>query len=509
MYSKQVNRQYHTPNYTGQRALGEAFSEELPPDWVTALDAWLPWAPVALVQQRLQSGELTTRQLAAYFLGRIRRLAPLNAVGELNLDVWELAGQLDDERRSGALRGPLHGIPVLLKDNISTGDRMHTTAGAAVLEHFQAGADAFIAQRLRAAGALILGKTNLSEWANFMTSSSANGFSVLGGQVRNPYGKFDVSGSSSGSAVAVAAGLVPLAVGTETCGSLIAPGAANSLAVLKPSLGLVSRRGIIPITAVTDTAGPMARSVVDLALLLQALAGPDPEDRVTLQPQMDQPVDWSSFLDTGALRGMRLGFVSSRKPRPAERDLIEHCTRVLRACGAQVAHLSTRRAVPWKEILPVFCYGMQHDLAGYFQSMPGPAPVSSLAEIIAFNNADLPNRAPFGQDLLERSQAITLTPSEHTTLVEKIRAVTAAKLRHLREEGQVDLLVSLNNSLSGYYAIAGFPALTVPAGYRKAGKPFGLTFVGEAFEDNRLIAAAYAFEQAAQARVAPTFPAHA
>ena len=190
----------------------------------------------------------------------------------------ELAEKLDDERLSGAVRGPLHGIPVLLKDNISTGDQMHTTAGAKVLEHFRAGADSFIAQKLRAAGALILGKTNLSEWANFMTSTSANGFSVLGGQVRNPYGKFDVSGSSSGSAVAVSAGLVPLAVGTETCGSLIAPGAANSLAVLKPTLGLVSRRGIIPITAVTDTAGPMARSVADLALLLQAMAGPDPED---------------------------------------------------------------------------------------------------------------------------------------------------------------------------------------------------------------------------------------
>ena len=506
MYSKQVKRQYQTPNYTGQRALGEVFLEELSPEQAAALDAWLPWAPVALLQQRLQSGELTSRQLTAVFLGRIRRYAQLNAVGELNPDVWELAGQLDDERRAGTLRGPLHGIPILLKDNISTGDRMHTTAGAAVLEHFQAGADAFIAQKLRAAGALILGKTNLSEWANFMTSTSANGFSVLGGQVRNPYGKFDVSGSSSGSAVAVAAGLVPLAVGTETCGSLIAPGAANSLAVLKPTLGLVSRRGIIPITAVTDTAGPMARSVADLALLLQVMAGPDPEDPITLQPQVDQPLDWLRFIDADALRGMRLGFVSPHKPRPAERDLIERCTRVLHDCGAQVTHLSTRQAVPWDEILQVFCYGMQHDLAGYFQSVPGPAPVSSLAEIIAFNDANLANRAPFGQDLLERSQAITLTPTEHTALVEKIRAVTGAELRRLRDAGQVDLLVSLDNSLSGYYAIAGFPALTVPAGYRKAGKPFGLTFIGEPMEDGRLIAAAYAFEQADQVRVAPPLP---
>jgi len=506
MYSKQVIRQYHTPNYIGQRALGKVFSQELSPEQAAALDAWLPWAPVTLLQQRLQSGELTSRLLASYFLGRIRRYAQLNAVGELNPDVWDLAGQLDDERRAGTLRGPLHGIPILLKDNISTGDRMHTTAGAKVLEHFQAGADAFIAQKLRAAGALILGKTNLSEWANFMTSTSANGFSVLGGQVRNPYGKFDVSGSSSGSAVAVSAGLVPLAVGTETCGSLIAPGAANSLAVLKPTLGLVSRRGIIPITAVTDTAGPMARSVADLALLLQAMAGPDPEDLATLQPQAEWPVDWSSFLDADALRGLRLGFVSPRKPRPAKQDLIERCTLVLRACGAQVVHLATRRAAPWKQVIQVFCYGMQHDLAAYFQSVPGPAPVSSLAEIITFNNADLPNRAPFGQDLLERSQALSLTSAEHAALAEKIRAVTGAELRRLRREGQVDLLVSLDNSLAGYYAIAGYPALTVPAGYRKAGKPFGLTLVGEPYEDSRLIAAAYAFEQAARARVAPVLP---
>ena len=179
------------------------------------------------------------------------------------------------------------------------------------------------------------------------------------------------------------------------------------------------------------------------------------------------------------------------------------CARVLRACGAEVVHLSTRRAAPWHEIVQVFCYGMQHDLAGYFRSMPGPAPVSSLAEVIAFNQADLPNRAPFGQDLLERSQAISLTPAQHSALVEKIRTVTGGELRRLRGESQADLLVSLDGSHAGYYAIAGFPALTVPGGYRKAGKPFGLTFVGQPFEDGRLIAAAYAFEQAAQARVVP------
>jgi amidase len=524
MYSKQVNRQYHTPAYTGKRALNDAiFAEALPAQQTAALDDWLPWASVARLQQALHSGELTSHLLALYCLGRIRRCAPLNAVGELNPEALELASKLDDERRSGVLRGPLHGIPLLLKDNISTGDQMHVTAGAKVLEGFRAGADSALAQKLRAAGALILGKANLSEWANFMTSTSANGFSVLGGQVRNPYGKYDVSGSSSGSAAAVAAGLVPLAVGTETCGSLIAPGSANSIAVLKPTLGLVSRRGIIPITGATDTAGPMARSVADLAPLLQAMTGPDPDDPVTLQPGAMRAVDWSSFLDADALRGMRLGFVTHLKPRPGEWELIERCARVLRACGAEVVHLSTQRAVPWKQAMQVFCYGMQHDLAGYFRSMPGPAPVSSLAEIIAFNSADLPNRAPFGQDLLERSQALSITLAQHAALVEKIRSVTGNELRRLRADtpgapepasgfpkgkgaGQVDLLVSLGNSLSGYYAIAGFPALTVPAGYRKAGRPFGLTFVGEPFEDGRLIAAAYAFEQAAQARVAPPIP---
>jgi amidase len=367
MYSKQYLRQRDTPAFAGRRELNgslfQAEQDELSAAQLNDYDRWLPWESIAGLQRRLQAGELTSRRLVLYFCRRIQRLAALNAVGELNPEALLLADALDAERRSAGARGPLHGIPLLLKDNIATGDQMHTTAGAKVLEHARAGADAFVAQKLRAAGAILLGKTNMSEWANFMTRTSANGFSVLGGQVRCPYGRFDVSGSSSGSAAAVAAGLIPAALGTETCGSLISPGACNSLAVLKPSLGLVSRKRIIPITGVTDTAGPMARSVADLALVFQAIAGPDPEDPVTLG-HAGPAVDWTSFLDAGALRGLRIGFVSVYKPGSAEREMIEDCALVLQECGAEVVLARTRRAAaPWNEILQVFGYGMQHDLA--------------------------------------------------------------------------------------------------------------------------------------------------
>ncbi len=507
MYSKQVQRQYNTPPYEGRRPLDFSPFEEdlakLDAARLAALDCWLPQAGVPQLQQSLQRGELTARELALYCIQRIKRYSALNAVLELNPDALEIAASLDAARRAGQPCGPLQGIPILLKDNVATADRMHTTAGAKAMESARAPRDSFVAARLRAAGALLLGKANMSEWANYMTTRSANGFSDLGGQARNPYGKFDVSGSSSGSAAAVAAGLVSLAVGSETCGSLISPGSDNSLAVLKPSLGLVSRDLVIPITAVTDTLGPMARSVTDLAILMHAIAGPDPNDPITLESEDICAVDCTTFLDSSALDGMRVGFVYPYALQSSERQVVESIREGLIDCGAALVDLPVPHPVRWNDIKEVLDYGMLHDVNRYLEAVKGYAPVSSLAEIVAFNAADLPNRAPFGQDILEHALANQLSPEEHAALAQKVTGEAAAELLRLRREGQVDVLVSLRGSLAGRYAIAGYPALTVPAGYRQRGEPVGLTFVGEHFEDGKLIAAAYAFEQATHARVAP------
>lgn len=505
MHSKQVLRQLNTPPYSGRReldftpfavALAEGDMQR-----AAQLDDWVLRASVAELRRALDTGQLTCRELALACLRRIQRYASLRAVGELNPDALALADALDAELRAGKPRGELHGIPLLLKDNIATGDRMHNTAGAKALESAGAPRDSFVAARLRAAGALLLGKANLSEWANYMSSQSANGFSVLGGQVRNPYGRFDVSGSSSGSAAALAAGLAPLAVGTETCGSLISPGAANSLAVLKPSRGLVSRDLIIPITSVTDTAGPMARSVADLAPLFQAMTGADPRDPSTAGARPVCGVDCGQFLDRSALQGMRVGWVSNLYVKPADRPLAEQARRVLSACGAALVDLPLRHCVRWIDVEAVLSYGMQHDLNRYLAEVAGYAPLASLEEVIRFNAADLPNRAPFGQDILEGSQALTHTPEQHAALARKVTSAAADELRRLLAEA--DVLVSLGGALSKYHAIAGFPALTVPLGCRAGGKSQGLTFTAGHFEDGKVIAAAYAFEQAHPARRAP------
>ncbi len=509
MYDEQVRRQYKKVAYSGKLKLDfspfETQLDQLSAGRIGELDRLLLEADIPSIQRQCQRGTLDARQLALYYLWRIRRydVDRLNAVIELNPEALEIANALDAERRAGKLRGPLHGIPLLIKANIATGDRMHTTAGAKAMESARADRDSFIVRRLREAGAVPLGKANLSEWANFMTHFSANGFSVLGGQARNPYGKFDVSGSSSGSAAAVAANLIPAAIGTETCGSLIAPASANSIVSLKPSLGLVSRDRIIPISSEMDTAGPMARTMADVCLLMNAIEGPDPEDPATLNARTIFNGDCSQFLERDGLKGMRVGFVTQHKVAEADRAIVQSALDGLRSCGADVIELRIQQPFTWDDFIEVLCYGMKHDLNRYLASVQGYASMHSLAEVIQFNQQDLPNRAPFGQDQLERSQANLQTPQEHAALSGRIKSAAAAALRRLRSEGRADLLLSLGPSLSLYYAPAGFPALTIPGGYRKRGEPVGLTFVGDHLQDSRLVTAAYALEQMLNARKTP------
>lgn len=501
--SEQTERQYNTPAYQGQRLLDFApfttVLENLSAARREALDQLLDGCTIPDLQQLFAAGKLTTLELATCYIDRIRQHQSLNAVLELNPDALEIAADLDVERAAGKSRGPLHGIPVLLKDNIATGDRMHNTAGAKALENAYADRDSFIAMRLRSAGALLLGKANLSEWANYMTSQSANGFSVLGGQTHCPYGRFDVSGSSSGSAVAVAANLVTVAVGTETSGSLISPAAQNSIVTLKPSLGLISQDRIVPITAAQDTAGPMARSVTDMALLLNALKGPDTDDRHAELTALFA-LDFASVLDADGLKGLRLGLVQyEMEIRPGDFAVQAQAVKALEASGAEIVPVS----IPLQPVgyLPVLDYGMKVGLDAYLQATN--APFSTLAEIVAFNAADLPNRAPFGQDLLEKVLACPLTAEEYDELVHANRTITGDMIRETLADNGLDLLTSLNSYTTAVYAPAGYPALTVPAGYRENGEPVGLTFVGSYAEDARLVRAAYAFEQATHFRRDP------
>jgi amidase len=452
----------------------------------------------------------------------------LNAVIEVNPDALAIAAALDHERKARGARGPLHGVPILIKDNIATADRMQTTAGSLALVDAKPPRDAFLVTKLREAGAVIVGKANLSEWANIRSTRSTSGWSSRGGLTRNPYAlDRNSSGSSSGSAVAVAASLAAAAVGTETDGSIISPAAANGIVGIKPTLGLVSRGGVIPISHSQDTAGPMARTVADAAALLTVLAGTDARDAAT-QDASPRAADYTRHLDANALRGARIGVV--RGQFGGRNDLvsaeIEKALGVLKAQGAdlvQIPELPNASKLGENE-LAVLLTELKAGMAAYLAEWAPGARVRNLADIIAFNQANAAKVMPhFGQEFFLRSEA---TPG----LEDKgYREALAANRRMSREEGidkvlvehRLDALVApsagpawlidfIKGDASGGgfttpAAVAGYPHVTVPAGFVH-GLPCGLSFVGTAWSEPRLIALAYAFEQATRHRRAPTFP---
>lgn len=466
------------------------------------LGAFLVTAAIPDIQAAMAEGRLTAEELALFYLRRIQQVdvGQLNAILELNPDVLAIARTLDDERAAGLVRGPLHGIPVLLKDNVATGDGMHTSAGAAILRDAYANRDAFIVSQLRVAGAVLLGKANMSEWAGIMSSEFPPGFSVLGGQTRNPYGTdFSPGGSSSGSAVAVAAHLVTVAIGTETQGSISSPASSNSVVGLKPSLGLVSRDHIIPITAYQDTAGPLARSVTDLAILLNVLAVHDPEDAASEEAAALAGYDFTTSLDPDGLRGLRIGVVTATAVGDEEQRLLNQAVETLRDAGAETIEINP--PAPEVDVMPVLLYGMRSDLHAYLEA--SGAPVGTLAEIVAYNEQSPEQCAPHGQGYLTDALALTLTPEEVAEKASTNEANTAAVIREAIEQDDLDLLLTVASRYARVYAPAGFPALIVPAGYQDSGQPFGITFVGTALSEPTLIAAAYAFEHAAAPRQNP------
>jgi len=481
------------------------------------------------LQQGMSSGKFSARSLTEKYLARIEAIDKhtINSVIELNPDALAIAAQLDHERKAKGPRGPLHGIPVLIKDNIGTHDRMMTTAGSLALLGSIPPRDSFVAQKLREAGAVILGKTNLSEWANIRSTHSTSGWSGRGGQTHNPYAlNRNPCGSSSGSGAAVAGNLCAIAIGTETDGSIICPSNANGCVGIKPTVGLLSRAGIVPISHSQDTAGPMARTLADAAALLGALTGVDANDSATAASSGKAQSDYTRFLDPKGLRGARLGVV--RKAfgfNPAVDRIMEEALAEMKRQGAELVDPADPPTWgKWRDQEnEILLYEFKADLNSYLAGLGPQAPVHTLEEAIKFNDAHASQEMPFfGQELFVQSQSKgPLTSKDYLKAVEEAQRLTRKEgIDAIMDQHKLDALVapsggpawltdlvdgdSFGGGSSSAAAVAGYPGITVPAGFI-FGLPVGISFFGRAWSESTLIRIAYAFEHATKARKAPRF----
>lgn len=461
------------------------------------------------IQAAYASGELTALELTLQYLERIADIdqsgPSLNSVLEINPDALDIAEALDREYAQTGPRSPLHGIPVLIKDNINTCDKMHTSAGSLALADNYAPFDAHIVTRLRAAGAIILGKANLTELANFLTAGMRNGFSSRGGAVLNPYGAdLNVGGSSAGSGAAVSANLCAIAVGTETSGSILCPANWNGVVGVKPTKGLVSRTGIIPICTAQDTAGPLTRTVADAAALLTVLAGTDPEDPATaaIDPWLE---DYTKYLDPDGLRGMRIGISHAGEERWAQehRDLLPAALHALEEAGATLVEVDMP-GIARETSMDIMLYEFKQCLNAYLATCDDPG-AKSLLEIIDFNNRDPERCLKYGQSIaLDAQHKTTGRLTDPQYLHSRISALreSRALVDGLLKEHNLDCIVNLGwNNIP---PSSGYPAISVPIGVGKeSNQPIGLTFTGPAFGEGTLFRAAYAFEQKLHGRVPP------
>ncbi|MBI3524051.1 MAG: amidase [Betaproteobacteria bacterium] len=486
---------------------------------------------VADLQAAMQSGKVSSQQLVKAYLARIRSVDQagprINSIIELNPDAVAIAAALDKERKTTGARGPLHGIPVLIKDNIATADKMQTTAGSLALLGVKPPRDAFLVTKLRAAGAVILGKTNLSEWANMRSTRSTSGWSARGGLTRNPYAlDRNTGGSSSGSAAAVAASLVTLAVGTETDGSITSPASINGLVGIKPTLGLISRNGVIPIAHSQDTAGPMTRSVADAALLLTALAGVDARDAATVHSSGNIH-DYAKFLDAEGLKGARIGVVRSHfgESNDLASAVAEEALKVLKAKGAiLVDPVDLPNADKYGQTeLEVLLYELKADMEAYLAEFAPGSSIKTLQDIVDFNENNAKREMPFfGQEYFLQAVAKDgLASNEYLDALEKNHRYSRTEgIDQVLREHRLDALLAptggpawLTDFIKGDAggggftspaAVAGYPHITVPAG-QVFGLPVAISFVGAAWSEPTLIRLAYAYEQATKHRCAPTF----
>lgn len=493
----------------------------------------IPEWTIAELQEKMESGELTSRRLAELYLERIQEIDKngpyINSVIETNPDALEIADTLDAERKAGKTRGALHGVPILIKDNIDTNDGMQTTAGSLALEGNIAEKDAFVVKQLRKSGALILGKTNLSEWANFRGKRSVSGWSSRGGLTRNPYAlDRSACGSSSGSGAAVAANLCAAAVGTETDGSIICPAQTNGIVGIKPTLGAISRSGIVPIAHSQDTAGPMARTVEDAAILLGVMTGVDSADSATRLSRKRALNNYTKFLDRDGLKDARIGVARNMAgTNPRIMKIFDFCIEVMKKLGAEILDPAD---VPnfdkfGKTELDVLHYEFKADLNKYLKSLSNGALVHSMEDVIKFNEENDDKVMPyFGQEhMITAQEKPSLSDKKYKDALAKnhsyarTRGIDAAMRKHKLDaivvpSGGPAWMIDLVNGDSINWdmestspaAVAGYPHITVPAGY-VFGLPVGLSFFGKAWQEPMLIRFAYAFEQATQLRRMPRF----
>jgi amidase len=490
---------------------------------------------VAQLQAGMKSGQYTSQSITEKYLARIDAIdktgPTLKSVIETNPDALSVAADLDAERKAKGPRGPLHGIPVLIKDNIDTADRMMTTAGSLALVGAKPLQDSFVAQKLREGGAVILGKTNPSEWANIRSSHSTSGWSGRGGLTKNPYAlDRNPCGSSSGTGAGLSANLAAIGIGTETDGSIVCPSSANGVVGIKPTVGLISRAGIIPISHTQDSAGPMCRTVTDAAILLGALTGIDPEDRFTAASEGNSSIDYTKYLDPDGLRGARIGVVRKYFGFSDSVDaLMSKAIDVLKQQGAvivdpaDIANIGKGGELEFT----IFLYELKADLQVYFARLGPDAPMKSLQDVIEFNDAHRGSEMPyFGQDIFLKAQAKgPLTTPEYQDALKNLRQIGRTDgIDATMSKFNLDALIAptggpawvtdlINGDNSGGQsstsaAIAGYPSISVPAG-TIFGLPVGISFFGRAWSEGKLIKVAYAFEQATKVRKAPQFLATA
>lgn len=488
-------------------------------------------ATIQELQAAMASGDRSARSITEAYLDRIasfdRQGPSLRSVIETNPDALDIAEQLDREREAGTVRGPLHGIPILVKDNIDTADRMTTTAGSYALEGSIPSQDSFVAQRLREAGAIILGKANLSEWANMRSTRSSSGWSGRGGLCGNPYAlDRNPCGSSAGSGAATSANFTAAAIGTETNGSVVCPSSANGLVGIKPTVGLVGRSGIIPISHTQDTAGPMARTVADAAAILGALTGVDPRDDVTKASRGNAHADYTQYLDAGGLQGARIGVARQFFGfNPDVDGLMESAIEAMSKAGAVIvdpADIPTRQQMG-EPSFQILLYELKADMAAYLATLGESAPMRTLADIIAFNEANAHREMPyFGQELfIQAEEKGPLTDPEYLEAVALARRLSRGEgIDAVMNEHRLDAIIgptggpawktdlvngdNFGGSSSSPAAISGYPNITVPAGF-VFGLPVGISFFGRAWSEPVLLRIAYAFEQATLHRRVPGF----
>ncbi|MCJ8011938.1 amidase family protein [Paenibacillus sp. KQZ6P-2] len=489
---------------------------------ITKIEDWIIEADIPRMQTAMESGETSSEEIVRTYLKRIEQYdGKLRSIIEINPEALEIAQALDEERYVKGSRGPLHGIPLLLKDNIDTHDALHTSSGTLALAEHVAAEDSFVAAKLRRAGAVFLGKANMTEWANFMAHGMWAGYSTRRGLCLNPYGPGElfVGGSSSGSGAAVAANLSAAAIGTETSGSIISPASQNMLVGIKPTVGLVSRSGIIPITHTQDTAGPMARTVTDAAIVLGAMTGVDERDEITKSSQGHLLSDYTPFLDASFLKQARIGIPRYyyRDLDPDRMQILEDAIEVLRSEGATIVDPVELpcQETPWS--WNVLLYEFKKGVNDYLATLPDNMPVHTLEEVIAFNNEHAEQCLKYGQSVLEESEATsgTLTEPEYLdTLRVNSEMSRAQGIDYALEQYKLDALLFLGcEEGDDIAARAGYPVITVPGGYAEDGViapggyitkgPVGITFIGTAYSEPVLIKIAYGYEQATKHRVPP------